>query len=247
MKKNLLRDYLQHPRIEAPTSAPQLALEAPPRHVVDMIVGGDSPPGSMMQVLHLSQDAPAYRFPNVVVSFSDKDYPENRDQHTGPLTVQLDISGQDVRKVLVDNGSSADIIFRHTLRRMILGGHPEGIMTIDDFPDGHPEAGNSQKWSKMARALPGEPTKSIQLTEGDSSRVICIGSLLEEPIRSEIIKLLRNYEDVFAWVPEDMPGLDEEIALHYLHIRPECKPVIQKRRILLPKDRRLLRLKSLSC
>lgn len=37
-----------------------------------------------------------------------------------PLTVQLDISDQDVKKVLIDNGSSADIIFRHTLDRMIL-------------------------------------------------------------------------------------------------------------------------------
>nr|XP_017256340.1 PREDICTED: uncharacterized protein LOC108225896 [Daucus carota subsp. sativus] len=132
VKKNLLGDYLQHPRIEAPAPIPHLALNAPPRHVVDMIVGGDSPPGSTMQVLHLSQEAPDYRFPNAIVSFSDKDYPESREQHTGPLTVQLDISGQDVRKVLVDNGSSADIIFRHTLRRMILGGQVEE-RSVEDF------------------------------------------------------------------------------------------------------------------
>ena len=33
---------------------------------------------------------------------------------------QLDIGDLDVKKVLIDNGSSMDIIFHHTLDRMIL-------------------------------------------------------------------------------------------------------------------------------
>ncbi|GAA0143812.1 hypothetical protein LIER_35812 [Lithospermum erythrorhizon] len=35
--------------------------------------------------------------------------------------------------------------------------------------------------------------------------------------REEVISLIREFEDVFAWGPEDMPGVDPEVAMHLLH------------------------------
>ena len=45
-----------------------------------------------------------------------------------PLVVQLDIANFGVRKVLVDNGSSANIIFADTLNKMDL--KPEGLRNV---------------------------------------------------------------------------------------------------------------------
>lgn len=125
VKRNLLGEYLQPPRRNAHVPALTLALNAPLKHIVDMIVDGLAPPINLQQVLHIEQSAPTFRFPNMPISFSNEDYPQGDECCFGPLTVQLDISGQHVRKVLIDNGSSVDNIFRHTLRRMILGGHVE--------------------------------------------------------------------------------------------------------------------------
>lgn len=57
-----------------------------------------------------------------------------REHHaTVALKIQLDITDQDVKKVLIDNGSSADIIFRHALRKMILDGPTEKQDPLNDF------------------------------------------------------------------------------------------------------------------
>lgn len=88
-----------------------------PRHIIDMIVGGET---QNKEVMHLKISPPTFRWKNSVITFTDEDYPKGVQCRYGHLTVQLDIVNQDVRKVLIDNGSSADIIFLHALIRMIL-------------------------------------------------------------------------------------------------------------------------------
>ncbi|XP_058725708.1 uncharacterized protein LOC131597002, partial [Vicia villosa] len=46
--------------------------------------------------------------------------------------------------------------------------------------------------------------------------------------------LLREYVDIFAWSYEDMPGLDTDIVMHRLPLKPECPPVKQKPRRTRP-------------
>ena len=41
----------------------------------------------------------------------------------------------------------------------------------------------------------------------------------------ELIALIREYIDIFAWNYEDMPSLDPQIAMHHLNIRPDIKLV----------------------
>jgi len=49
--------------------------------------------------------------------------------------------------------------------------------------------------------------------------------------KEEMIVLVKEYIDVFAWNYEDMPGLDPQVAMHRLNIRPDAKPVkLQQRR-----------------
>ena len=42
--------------------------------------------------------------------------------------------------------------------------------------------------------------------------------------------LLRDYQDIFAWSYQDMPGLSSDIVQHKLPLNPECSSVKQKLR-----------------
>ena len=61
-----------------------------------------------------------------------------------------------------------------------------------------------------------------------------IGTALSLATRKELIDLLQDYSDVFAWSCQDMPGLNTEIVVHRLPLREECTPVKQKLRRVKP-------------
>ncbi|KAI5399128.1 hypothetical protein KIW84_064489 [Lathyrus oleraceus] len=75
-----------------------------------------------------------------------------------------------------------------------------------------------------------ENLETVNLGSEDCVREVKIGALLEESVKKGLIKLLREYSDIFAWSYEDMPGLDTEIVQHFLPLKPECVPVKQKLR-----------------
>ena len=58
--------------------------------------------------------------------------------------------------------------------------------------------------------------------------------------KAELIQLLKEYADVFAWSPDDMPGLDESLAMHSLDVDPKRKPVKQKRRNFAPERQKAI-------
>ena len=45
--------------------------------------------------------------------------------------------------------------------------------------------------------------------------------------KKEIIDLLHEFADVFAWSYQDMLGLNTEIVKHCLPFKLECKPIYQ--------------------
>ena len=61
-----------------------------------------------------------------------------------------------------------------------------------------------------------------------------IETTLSPATRKELIDLLQNYSDVFAWSYQDMPGLDTDIVVHRLPLREECMPVKQKLKRVKP-------------
>ena len=77
-------------------------------------------------------------------------------------------------------------------------------------------------------------TEVINLgTQGDQKEVN-IGTLIKSTNRTKLIDLLQEYQDVFAWSYQDMPGLDTNIVVHKLPIKPGCKPIRQKLRRMKP-------------
>ncbi|XP_074328008.1 uncharacterized protein LOC141665921 [Apium graveolens] len=89
------------------------------KNVVNVVLGGShSPPRSPdfgEEVLSIQS------LPDMVISFSSKDYEGVNPHHNVALVVTLDIFDNEVRRMLIDNGSSVNIFFKHAVDRMQLG------------------------------------------------------------------------------------------------------------------------------
>ena len=71
-----------------------------------------------------------------------------------------------------------------------------------------------------------EETETIDI-ENDSThkREVKIGLTLNKQERTDLINLLKEFIDVFAWSYEDMPGINREITQHTIPQIPGMKPV----------------------
>ena len=81
----------------------------------------------------------------------------------------------------------------------------------------------------------------VSLDEGESRRQFLIGDSLPEEHRSQLLDLLNEYEDIFAWIPYEASGVDPEFVCHKLNVSPEYKPVIQKARRMAPQHAEAVR------
>ena len=75
-----------------------------------------------------------------------------------------------------------------------------------------------------------EVIELVNLGTDDEKKKVKIDSSLDPSAKKEIVDLLKEYVDIFAWSYQGMPGLSTEIMEHQLPMRLECKPVQQKLR-----------------
>ncbi|XP_074351318.1 uncharacterized protein LOC141690412 [Apium graveolens] len=78
------------------------------------------------------------------------------------------------------------------------------------------------------------------IDESNPSKKVKIRSGLETIFREDLVSLLRSYADIFVWIPRDMSGLHESIAMHSVDVNPNRKPVKQKRRNFAPERQRAI-------
>ena len=79
-----------------------------------------------------------------------------------------------------------------------------------------------------------EVTEAINLGTEEERREVKIGTTLLPTTRKELIDLLQDYSDVFAWSYQDKLGLDTDIVVHRLQLKEECASVKQKLRKVKP-------------
>ncbi|XXG39835.1 hypothetical protein AAC387_Pa01g0695 [Persea americana] len=75
-----------------------------------------------------------------------------------------------------------------------------------------------------------EDLTEVKINPANPDRFFLIGSQLPEPEKTELLNLLLENKEVFAWTPYEMPGIDPAIMCHKLNVDPSHKPVIQKAR-----------------
>ena len=64
-----------------------------------------------------------------------------------------------------------------------------------------------------------EITEALNLGTEEEKKEVKIGTTLSPTTRKELIDLLQDYNDVFAWSYQDMPGLNTDIVVHRLPLR----------------------------
>uniref|UniRef100_A0A2N9GU32 RNA-directed DNA polymerase n=1 Tax=Fagus sylvatica TaxID=28930 RepID=A0A2N9GU32_FAGSY len=80
-----------------------------------------------------------------------------------------------------------------------------------------------------------EELETVNLAdEGEEPREVKIGTRCATEKKEALIALLREFHEIFAWSYQDMPGLDTDIVVHKIPLKPECKPVKQALRRMKP-------------
>ncbi|XP_019189993.1 PREDICTED: uncharacterized protein LOC109184447 [Ipomoea nil] len=82
------------------------------------------------------------------------------------------------------------------------------------------------------RAEPIVESEEVVLDLNRPDRVVKVGVGLPDELRARIIDTIRSYKEIFAWGPEDMPGLSREVITHKLAVDLSVKPVQQRKRYL---------------
>ena len=79
-----------------------------------------------------------------------------------------------------------------------------------------------------------EETEVVNLGVGDERKEVKVTTGMSSNIRDKSVVLLRDYQDIFAWSHQDMPGLSFDLVQHRLPLNPECSPIKQKMRRTKP-------------
>ena len=85
---------------------------------------------------------------------------------------------------------------------------------------------------KEVQVVAVEEFEEVDLGSGSQEpRPISISASLIEKEKSELILLLKEFRDVFAWDYSEMPGLDPRLMVHMLNVDLEAKPMAQPARV----------------
>ena len=77
--------------------------------------------------------------------------------------------------------------------------------------------------------------ETVELVEGEPTKVKNVGENLSPDIRKGIVEFLKRNLDVFAWSHEDIPGILENVIQHRLNVDSRKKPVQQRKKVFAPK------------
>lgn len=92
----------------------------------------------------------------------------------------------------------------------------------------------TDKAGSKAYLEPADEVEQIELGEG---KYLNIRKAVQGQARERLVNFLRESKLVFAWTAANMPGIPRSIVEHRLHIKPNSKPIRQKKRNMGPERR----------
>ncbi|XP_027156081.1 uncharacterized protein LOC113756723 [Coffea eugenioides] len=87
-----------------------------------------------------------------------------------------------------------------------------------------------QKAEEPNRLEPGDEVELVVVDEAKPDQVVQVGAGLPSPLKEEMISLIKDHRDVFAWSADEVVGVPPELMTHQLNVDPQARPVRQKRR-----------------
>ncbi|MCI50559.1 hypothetical protein A2U01_0071803, partial [Trifolium medium] len=79
-----------------------------------------------------------------------------------------------------------------------------------------------------------DPLQEIDIGDDSIKRPTYISANIDPDLRIEVVELLKEYKDYFAWDYNEMSGLSRNLVEHRFPVRPEKKPVKQLPRRFAP-------------
>ncbi|KAJ4748743.1 Reverse transcriptase family protein [Rhynchospora pubera] len=121
---------------------------------------------------------------------------------------------------------------QHSCHRITITEIKEGETTVDKGEPSETEqfilaAKNAPKQLEEGGQNTIDKLKEINLGTKENPKPTFISTSLPQEMQDELTKLLREYQDCFAWSYSEMPGLDPAVAVHKLKIDKELRPVKQ--------------------
>uniref|UniRef100_A0A2N9I710 Uncharacterized protein n=1 Tax=Fagus sylvatica TaxID=28930 RepID=A0A2N9I710_FAGSY len=78
------------------------------------------------------------------------------------------------------------------------------------------------------------PNQRREFCSPPVSQPVSISASLSAEERMHLVELLKEYQDVFAWQYDEMPGIDPKLVAHSLNVEPGTRPVVQSMRTFHP-------------
>ena len=101
----------------------------------------------------------------------------------------------------------------------------EGLEEIPNLPHDILEALNRENEVSKPNI---EETETINLIDKDENeKLIKIKVNFPKDMKPGLITLLKEFREIFAWSYQDMPGLETDIVVHKILVKPECPLVWQ--------------------
>ena len=105
---------------------------------------------------------------------------------------------------------------------------------LDAIYDDEPLGFEKDPLANNIKMLAQDPLEEINLGEGSEKRPTYISAKIDPELRLEVIQLLKEFKDCFAWDYDEMPGLDRGLVELQLPIKPGKKPIKQSPRRFAP-------------
>ena len=108
----------------------------------------------------------------------------------------------------------------------------EGVLSdciIDDSPLGFERSFDERQNVEIE-----DPLEEVNLGTETEKRPIFVSSFLPKEFKVQLVELIREYKDCFAWNYNEMPGLSRDLVEHRLPLKEGCKPVKQANRRFAP-------------
>ena len=93
----------------------------------------------------------------------------------------------------------------------------------------------SEESPTVTNFLPDVELETINLSNDPSVQQPTLVNANLPPLeKAQLISLLKEYTDIFAWEYHEMPDLDPDLVAHALNVEPGAKPVVQPMRTFHP-------------
>ncbi|GAA0140355.1 hypothetical protein LIER_01719 [Lithospermum erythrorhizon] len=105
----------------------------------------------------------------------------------------------------------------------------QGCVTNSRYREGATKDNDPKEKENEKHGEPHEELELVPFHEDYESKIFRVGTKLFPLHCKELIHLVREFEEVFAWGPDDITGVDADLALHRLHADSSFRPIKQKK------------------